>query len=139
MPEVDDQGRPVPPTSEPVAASPATPPVTAASFDFNRPTIISLLYLASCVVGFTGLIGLVLGYVWKGEPHEGWEDSHFTYLIRTFWIGLLGIAVSVILTLVLIGIFTGIAVGIWILVRSVMSLLKAQKREPMPDPQTWMI
>ena len=46
---------------------------------------------------------------------------------------------SVILTIVLIGIFTGIAVGIWILVRSVMSLLKAQKREAMPDPQTWLI
>ena len=39
------------------------------------------------------------------------------------WLAPEGIAVSVILTLVLIGIFTGIAVGIWILVRSVMSLL----------------
>ena len=139
MPEFDDQGRPTAPTSEPVTPPPATPPATAPSFDFNRPTIISLLYLASCVLGVTGLIGLVLGYVWKGEPHEAWEDSHYTYLIRTFWIGLLGIAVSVILTIVLIGIFTGIAVGIWILVRSIMSLLKAQKREPMPDPQTWLI
>ena len=139
MPEFDDQGRPVPPTSDPVTPSPATPPATAAGFDFNRPTIISLLYLSSCVLAFTGLIGLVLGYVWKGEPHEAWEDSHYTYLIRTFWIGLLGIAISVILTIVLIGIFTGIAVGVWILVRSVMSLLKAQKREPMPDPQTWLI
>ena len=139
MPEFDDQGRPIPPAREPVTPSPATPPATAPSFDFNRPTIISLLYLSSCVLGFTGLIGLVLGYVWKGEPHEPWEDSHYTYLIRTFWIGLLGIAVSVILTIVLIGIFTGIAVGIWILVRSVMSLLKAQKREAMPDPQTWLI
>ena len=114
-------------------------PSGGGSFDMNRPTIISLLYLAACVLGVTGLIGLVLAYVWKGEPHEDWEDSHYTYLIRTFWIGLLGIVVSMVLMLVLIGFLLAVAVGVWVLVRSVMSLVNAQKRQPMPDPGTWLI
>ncbi len=139
MAEFDDQGRPVPPQSEPVSQGQPRPPVAASSFDFNQPTIVSLLYLASCVLGVTGIIGLVLAYVWRGEPHEGWEDSHYTYLIRTFWIGLLGFAVGAVLSIVLIGIFLIIAVGIWVLVRSVLSLLKAQKHEPMPDPTTWLL
>ena len=139
MAEFDDQGRPIPPQGEPVRQDAPSPAVTGASFDFNRPTIISLLYLAACVLGVTGLIGLVLAYVWKGEPHEDWEDSHYTYLIRTFWIGLLGIVVSMVLMLVLIGFLLAVAVGVWVLVRSVMSLVNAQKRQPMPDPGTWLI
>src|SRR3546814_3246727 len=56
-----------------------TPPATStnASFDLNRPTIVALLYLASFLTGITALIGLVLAYVWKNEPHEPWEPSHY--------------------------------------------------------------
>ena len=38
--------------------------------------------------------------------------------------------------IVLIGIFLMPLVAIWVGVRSVMSLIKAQKKEPMPDPNT---
>lgn len=108
-------------------------------FDLNYPTIISLLYLGSFVTGFTGFIGLVLAYVWKGEQQEPWATSHYEYMIRTFWIGLLGFVISSILFLVLIGFFLMFAVAIWIGVRSVMSLINAQKHQPMPNPKTWLI
>jgi uncharacterized membrane protein len=109
---------------------------TGGGFDFNRPTIVGLLFLASFAVGITGIVGLVLAYVWKSEPHDAWETSHYAYHIRTFWFGLLGFFIGGVLTLVLIGILIIIAVGIWAIVRTVLSLIKAQKREPMPDPQT---
>jgi uncharacterized membrane protein len=105
-------------------------------FDFNRPTIIGLLFLASFAVGITGIIGIVLAYVWKNEPHETWEATHYSYNIRTFWFGLIGLFVGAVLTLVLIGILIFIAVSIWAIIRTILSLVKAQKREPMPDPQT---
>lgn len=35
----------------------------ASGFELNNPTIISLLYLASFVVGVTGIIGVVLAFV----------------------------------------------------------------------------
>ena len=138
MAEFDDQGRPLPPPgaqrAEPPKRGSAQP--SATSFAFNRPTIISLLYLASCVLFVTGLIGLVLAYVWRGEPHEEWESSHYTYLIRTFWIGLTGALVSTMLMIVLIGFVLLIAVAVLVVVRCVLSLVNAQKQQPMPNPET---
>jgi uncharacterized membrane protein len=111
-------------------------------FDFNRPTIVSLLYLGSWVTGgLTGLIGAVLAFIWKGEAQEAWESTHYAYLINTFWIMVVGTILAVLLTITIIlaifGIPLGIGVGIWATVRAVMSLVKAQRREPMPNPGTW--
>ena len=113
-----------------------TRPSTGNGFDANRPTIVSLLYLASFLTGITGLVGIVLAHVWRGEQHEAWMTSHYTYLIRTFWIGFAASIVAALLSIVLIGMLLFPVIAIWFGVRSVMSLMKAQRREPMPDPQT---
>jgi len=105
-------------------------------FDFNQPTIISLCYLGSFVTGITGLVGIVLAHVWQGDDQEAWAASHYSYLIRTFWIGFAASIVASILTFVLIGLLLFPVIAIWVGIRSVMSLLKAQKKEPMPDPET---
>lgn len=105
-------------------------------FDFNQPTIISLCYLASFVTGITGLVGIVLAHVWQGENRDNWSASHFSYLIRTFWLGLVASLIATVLSFVLIGFVLFPVIAIWVGVRSVMSLLKAQKQEPMPDPET---
>jgi uncharacterized membrane protein len=86
----------------------------------------------------TIIVGVVLAYVWKGDPKADWEVSHYEYLIRTFWIGFLGSIVSVILMVVLIGFLLLPAVAVLVVVRSVLSLINAQKRLPMPNPQTWL-
>ncbi len=112
----------------------ATP--TTNGFEFNRPTIVGLLYVASCITGVSAIIGVVLAYVWKGEPHQPWEETHYTYLIRTFWIGVIGTVVGVLTLLIGVGFLILLGIGIWALVRSVMSLVSAQKREPMKDPET---
>ena len=127
----------------PLGQPPAPPPLPAtqgqsSSFDFNHPTIISALYLSSFVLGVTVIIGVVLAYVWKGEAHADWETSHYEYLIRTFWIGLIGSVISFILMIVLIGFLLWIAVAILVVVRSVLSLINAQKQMPMPNPETWL-
>lgn len=138
MAEFDDQGRPIPPQGAPAAPPPPSQPAPVAGFSFNRPTVVSLLYLASCVLMVSGIVGLVLAYVWRNEPHEEWESSHYTYLVRTFWLGLAGAVVSALLMLVLIGFILIFAVGVWVIVRCVLSLVNAQKRQPMPNPETWL-
>lgn len=107
-------------------------------FDFNHPTIVALLYLASFVVGITGLVGLILAYVWRGESSGGWEASHYTFHIRTFWIALVAGVLSAILMIVLIGFLGFVLIGIWVIVRSVLALLQAQKRQPVPNPESWL-
>ena len=126
---------------------------------FQRPAIVAGLYLATLVLGLSVFVGLILAYVWRGENDgEPWEESHFTYLIRTFWIGfgvsvamvitVLGVAVwiaaangsrvdpsAALVTLVVVGF--GLLTMIWYCVRSVLSLVAAANRRPMPNPQTW--
>lgn len=116
---------------------PAAPQSSASTgFDFNRPTVVSLLYLSSFVLGVTCIVGVVLAYVWQGETHDSWETSHYRYLIRTFWIGLIGGLISVLLWIVLIGFLLTLAIAVLVIVRSVLSLVNAQKRQPMPNPDT---
>ena len=111
----------------------------ASGFELNNPTIISLLYLASFVVGVTGIIGVVLAFVWRSEPKAAWEESHYQYLINTFWISLIGSIAGVLLMIVLIGFLLLAATAILVIVRSVLCLINAQKHAPMPNPGSWTI
>jgi len=115
------------------------PAASNSSFELNNPTVICLLYFASFLTGVTAIIGVVLAFVWRGEAKADWELSHYQYLINTFWIGLVGGILGFVLMIVLIGFLILPAVSIWVIVRTVMSLLKAQKREAMPDPNSWTI
>lgn len=120
--------------NDPTQRRNATP--AAYGFEFNRPTIIGLLFAASYLTGVTAIIGVVLAYVWRAEPHLPWEGTHYAYLIRTFWIGVIGSVLGVLTLLIGVGFLILFAIGVWALVRTVMSLINAQKREPMKDPQT---
>ena len=114
------------------------PQPVVSGFDFNKSSIVSLLYIASFVIGVTGIVGFILALVWKDEVAGTWEESHLQFHIRTFVIGLVVALIGAILSLVLIGIPILLALCIWILVRSVVALLKAQKHESIADPKTWL-
>ena len=110
-------------------------------FQMNRPTIISLLYLGSFLAGITTIIAIILAYVWNGETHEGWEDSHYRYHIRTFWIGIAWTVVAVIGTIVTFGLGAFILfplVAVWFAVRAIKSLLAAQKHQPVQNVESWL-
>ncbi|AXB75609.1 membrane protein [Novosphingobium sp. P6W] len=121
------------PADRPAGSAPAT------GFEFNNPTIINLLYLASYITGITGIVGVVLAYVWRGEPKAQWEVSHYEYAIRTFWIFLVGMVLGFMLMVALIGFVILPLVSVLVIVRSVMSILKAQKQLPMPNPGSWLV
>lgn len=108
----------------------------SSGFDFNQPTIIALLYLLGFVTGITSFVGIVLAHVWSSDDRQSWAASHYSYHIRTFWFGLLASLIAGLLSLVLIGFLLFPLIAIWVGVRSVLSLIKAQKREPMPNPET---
>jgi len=108
-------------------------------FDLNNPTIVSLLYLASFITGITAIVGVVLAFLWRGEPKADWEVSHYEYLINTFWIGLVGSIAGFLLMIVIVGFLVLPAVAVLVIVRSVLSLLNAQKHQPMPNPGSWTI
>ena len=104
--------------------------------DSNRPVIVGALYIASFLTGITGLVGVVLAHIWEGEARGTWMESHYTYLIRTFWFSVIFGIVAFLLMFVLVGFLLFPLIAIWFGVRSVLSLIKASKQEPMPDPKT---
>ena len=117
-------------------------PATTNDFDMNRPTIISLLYVASFLAGITAIIGVILAYVWKGEAHAGWEDSHYRYHIRTFWIGFVWSFVALVASAATFFLLAWVffpLVAVWFAVRAIKALMAAQKHQPVQNVETWLI
>lgn len=100
--------------------------------------LIYILYLVGIAIPVLPVVGVVLAYLFRGNA-SGWLDSHYTYIVRTFWIGLLYSLLSILLMVILIGWIVSLAVVIWLVVRCVKGMQLLSKREAVPDPQTWLV
>ena len=90
------------------------------------------------IVGF-GLIGVIVAYLKRGDARGSLWETHITYIIRTFWLGLLGIIIGMVTSFIGIGVLILIAVGLWCLIRWIKGILKAINYEPIQNPETWLI
>ena len=90
------------------------------------------------MIGVSGLVGIVLAYVNSGKA-GGFIESHYTWLIRTFWIGLLYALVSAVLMLLMIGFVLMFAVAVWFIVRCIIGLQALGRNEPIKNPESWII
>ena len=100
--------------------------------------VIYVLYLAGLAIGVSGIVGVVMAYINRGRA-GGWVESHYTFLIRTFWIGLLYAVISVILMLAIVGIVLAFATAVWFIARCIVGLQAAGRGEPVRNPQSWML
>ena len=100
--------------------------------------VVYFLYIAGMFIGISALIGIVIAYINRGKA-GGWVETHYTWQIRTFWIGLLYSFVSVLLMIVAIGFVLIFAVAIWVIVRCVLGLQAANRDEPVKNPESWLI
>ena len=55
-----------------------------AKHPMTMPRVTYGLYAIASVSGFPMLIGLILAYLARGEAPQ-WQQSHYSFLIRTFW------------------------------------------------------
>lgn len=100
--------------------------------------VVYALYLANFFTGFTGIVGVIVAYVYHGKgPH--WLDEHYRYQIRTFWIGLLYVSVATLLTLVLVGFPLLLAVAVWLIVRCVKGFRGLQEKRAPSDVNGWLL
>jgi uncharacterized membrane protein len=118
----------------------------------NRPFIVATLYLASFFLPILIVVGVPLAFIFRREPAEEWEASHYRYLTRTFWIALglfVLLAVLFVVGLLIFGETDVVAIPALLLllplglaamaqfgIRSIMSLSRAVARQPMPNPDT---
>ena len=129
------------------------PPIASQADEKTLPIVVYVLYLLGIVTGgLTTVLGLILAYVLR-SPARPVAASHYTFLIRTFWLsvaatvvfGLL-MAVGVPLALVIVGLpmvaVAGlglVSVTVWFTVRCIVGMIRAAQDERYPDPQTWML
>ncbi|OBW96373.1 hypothetical protein QV08_09260 [Gallibacterium salpingitidis] len=101
-------------------------------------TIAYWLYILSFLVGFLSIVGVVIAYIFRDDARGSILESHFTYQIRTFWIGLLYSFIGVVLSLIFIGYFILLFTLIWLLVRSIKGLRALGKEQPILNEKTWL-
>ena len=127
-------------------------PAYSTTEDKTLPMVAYGLYLLGHVTGITIFIALVVAYANRGAAGPV-AASHYTFLIRTFWlsigwwlIGGLLMLVGAPLSLVLVGIPVLIlggliwaAIWIWAVVRCVTGLVYLAQDQAHPRPMSWLL
>lgn len=99
--------------------------------------IIYVLYMASILVGVTSIVGVIMAYIKRADFAGTEYEPHLTYLIRTFWISLIGYLIGMATIIVGIGAIIIIAAGVWFIYRSIAGFIKFNDRKPI-DPMGWL-
>jgi len=129
-------------------ASAFNPRPMATSEDLTLPIVVYVLYLLALPTAFLSLlIGVVIAYANRDRSGPA-VQSHYAFLIRTFWLSLacivIGVAVctvGAVLSLILIGIPI-LIVGalmlagakLWYIVRCILGIVYAARHEGYPRP-----
>ena len=91
------------------------------------------------LTGWPSIIAVVINYVKRSEAAGTWLESHFRWQIRTFWFGLLWVALCMLFVVLTLGIGLLIAwlplaiVGVWFIYRIARGWLRLMDRRPMYD------
>ena len=91
------------------------------------------------LIGWPSIIAVILNYVKRSEVRGTWLESHFRWQIRTFWWGLLWVALCLAFVVATLGVGLLIAwiplmvVGLWFIYRIVKGWLRLIDRRPMYD------
>ena len=115
------------------------PPIIqpAAGGEFDAAKLVYILYFISLAVGITAIAGVIVAYLKRGDASAA-AASHYTFQIRTFWIGLLFAFVSILTMIIAIGWLLGLATVVWFLIRSIKGFMLTLDSKPVSDPETWL-
>jgi uncharacterized membrane protein len=89
------------------------------------------------LTGWPSIIAVILNYVKRSEVRGTWLESHFRWQIRTFWFGLLWVALCALFIVATLGIGLLIAwlpltlVGLWFIYRIARGWLRLMGHRPM--------
>ncbi len=95
-------------------------------------------YILGSFTGIMALVGVILAYVKRDDLAGTAFQSHATSAIRTFWTSLIIGLIGVVLMFVLIGFLVLLALGVWVLFRSIRGLVYAMDSKPIPNPTGWL-
>ena len=93
--------------------------------------------IGAFLTGWPSIIAVILNYVKRSDVRGTWLESHFRWQIRTFWFGLLWVALCGLFVVMTLGIGILIAwlplglVAVWFIYRVARGWLALRDRKPM--------
>ena|SRR5436309_1895250 len=99
--------------------------------------IVYVLYFVAYATGITALIGVIIAHIQAGTA-DPVVNTHYRFQIRTFWIGILYLAIGTVLLFVVVGIAIYFWWFIWSLIRNVKGVLALNDNKPIANPASWM-
>ena len=93
--------------------------------------------IGAFLTGWPSIIAVIVNYVKRSEVRGTWLESHFRWQIRTFWFGLLWVALCTLFVIFTLGIGILIAwiplgiVAIWFIYRIVRGWMALNGGKPM--------
>lgn len=96
----------------------------------NVTLVVYALQALSFIFGLTAVVGLIVNYIKREDVRGTVYESHFDWQIRTFWWGLLWVAVGFVLALVLVGFAVLFVAWIWMIYRVIKGWLKLNEGKP---------
>jgi len=105
--------------------------------DDSLAAVVYVLYGAGYFTGISALVGVIIAYA-KVDDADPMLRSHYRFQIRTFWIGLLYLAIGFPLCLVLIGMPILAWWFIWSVIRIVKGVLLVIEHKPIANPGSWL-
>ena len=94
-------------------------------------TVVYVLQGLSFFLGVTAIVAIIINYVKRLEVSSTWLASHFRWQIRTFWFGLLWMAVGALTLILAVGYLVITANAIWIIYRIVKGWLYLHDGKPL--------
>lgn len=115
----------------------ATNVVNTPSSDVKNYVFIAYVtYAVGLLILFTPVVGVIMAYVKRDEAQGSIYASHIDYLIKTFWVSLVGTVLGTFTILILIGWLILLVTAIWFIYRVVIGLIKLNEDKPV-STQGW--
>ena len=122
--------------------APSVVTVTHVIYGLHALSLVTGIVTAATIVfgfltGWPSIIAVILNYVKRREARGTWLESHFRWQIRTFWFGLLWVALCLLFVVATFGLGLIIAwlplgvVGLWFIYRIASGWLRLNDRRPM--------
>lgn len=102
----------------------------------NYVFIAYVTYAVGLLILFTPVIGVILAFIKRDEAQGSIYASHIDYLIKTFWVSLIGLLLGRLTILILIGWLILLVTAIWFIYRVVIGLIKLNEDKPV-STQGW--
>ncbi len=94
------------------------------------------LVITAFLTGWPSIIAVILSYAKRSDAEGTYLESHFSWMISTFWYALLALVCAGILFITLVGIPVAILiivlVGLWVLYRIIRGILALLSEQALP-------